>query len=127
MPFCSTPISTPLVTSICQDLLGSYLSANHDFPLIFLDLSLDRLVFSPPKTFSLTPKFTLKRFSSFLNRSTLLSRRCRNCNKKQLKSLTDSQVSRRCRDYLKTVFQEGKNIDMNVIKHTTQPRIQSTY
>ena len=55
-----------LDTSICRDLLGSYLSANRDFPLIFLDLSLDRLVFSPPKTLSLTPNFTLKRFSSFL-------------------------------------------------------------
>ena len=64
---------------------------------------------------------------SFLNRSTMLLRRCRNCNKKQLKSLTDSQVSRRCRDYLKTVFQEGKNTDMNVIKHATQPTIQSTF
>ena len=43
-PFCSTPFDT----SICRDLLNSYLSTNHNFPLIFLNLSLDSLVFLPP-------------------------------------------------------------------------------
>ena len=33
---------------------------------------------------------------------------------------------RRCRDCLKTVFQKGKNTDINAIKHATQPRIQTT-
>ena len=42
-PFCSTPGLTPFDTFICRDLLSSYLSANRDFPLIFLNLSLDRL------------------------------------------------------------------------------------
>ena len=64
-PFCSTLVLTPLDTSIYQDLLGSYLSANRDFPLIFLDLSLDRLVFSPPKTLSLTPNLIPKCSLSF--------------------------------------------------------------
>ena len=36
-------------------------------------------------------------------------------------------VSRSCRDCLKIVFQEGKNTDMNAIKHTTQLRIQSIF
>ena len=64
-PFRSTLVLTPLDTSIYQYLLGSYLSANRDFPLIFLDLSLDRLVFSPPKTLSLTPNLIPKCSSSF--------------------------------------------------------------
>ena len=33
------------------------------------------------------------------------------------------EVSRRCQDCLKTVLQEGKNTNMNAIKHTTQPKI----
>ena len=57
----------------------------------------------------------------------LLSRICQDCDKKKLKSLTESQVLTRCRDCLKIVFQEGKNTDMNAIKHATQPRIQSTF
>ena len=64
-PFCLTPLDS----SICQDLLGSYLSANCDFPLLFLDLSLDRLAFSPPKTLSLPLQISfpsvLQAFSSF--------------------------------------------------------------
>ena len=68
-PFCSTLVLTPFDTSIYQDLLGSYLSANH-FLLIFLDLSLDRLVFSPPKTLSLTPNLIPKcSLSFFLSQS----------------------------------------------------------
>ena len=39
----------------------------------------------------------------------------------------DQEVSRRCRDCLKTVFQEMKNTDMNAIKHATQPRIQTSF
>ena len=54
-----------LDTSIGQDLLGFYLSVNRDFPLIFLNLSLDRLVFSPPKTLSLTPNLIPMCSSSF--------------------------------------------------------------
>ena len=68
-----------------------------------------------------------QRSRNFPDRSTQLSRICRDCDKKKLKSLTDSQVSRRCRDSLKLVFQEGKNIDMNAIKHVTQQKIQSTF
>ena len=48
--------------------------------------------------------------------------------KKKLKSSIDSlaveEVSKSCRDCLKTVFQEEKNTDMNTIKHATQPTIQ---
>ena len=36
-------------------------------------------------------------------------------------------MSRSYRDCLKTVFQEEKNIDMNAIKHETQPMIQTTF
>ena len=42
------------------------------------------------------------------------------------KSLRARQIGR-CRDCLKTVFQEGKNAYMNAFKHATQPRIQSTF
>ena len=41
-------------------------------------------------------------------------------------SLRARQIAR-CRDCLKTVFQEGNNTDMNAIKHATQPRIQKTF
>ena len=47
--------------------------------------------------------------------------------KKKLKSSIDSLAVERCRDCLKTVFQEEKNTDMNTIKHVTQPRIQKTF
>ena len=36
-------------------------------------------------------------------------------------------MSRNCRDYLKTVFQEEKNTDMNAIKHATKPKIETTF
>ena len=62
-----------------------------------------------------------------LDQSTQLSRSYRDCDKRKMKSSIDSQVSRRCRDCLKTVFQEGKNTDMNAIKHATQPRIQTAF
>ena len=58
-------LDTCLDTFIYRDLLGSYLSTNCNFLLIFLDLSLDKLVFSPPKTLSLTPNLIPKCFSSF--------------------------------------------------------------
>ena len=41
---------------------------------------------------------------NFLDQSTQLSRKCRDCDKKQFKSSTDSQVSRRCQDCLKINF-----------------------
>ena len=41
-------------------------------------------------------------------------------------SIRARQISR-CRDCLKTVFQEGKNTDMNAIKLATQPRTQWTF
>ena len=41
-------------------------------------------------------------------------------------SLRARQIAR-CQGCIKTVFQEGKNTDMNVIKHATQLRIQSTF
>ena len=40
-----------------------------------------------------------------------------------LRSRQKGQVSKRCRGCLKTIFQEGKNIDMNANKHATQPLI----
>ena len=48
-------------------------------------------------------------------------------DKKKFGSSTNIQVSKRCQDSLKTVFQEGKNTDMNAIKHANQPKIQSTF
>ena len=61
----------------------------------------------------------------------LVIERCRDCDKKQLKSSIDKlgveEVLRSYQDYLKTVFQRGKNTDMNAIKHATQPMIQSTF
>ena len=57
----------------------------------------------------------------------LAIKRCQGCNKKQLKSSTDKPGIERCRDCFKMVFQEGKNTDMNAIKHATQPRIQTTF
>ena len=36
-------------------------------------------------------------------------------------------MSNSCRDYLKTVFQEEKNTDMNAIKHATKPKIETTF
>ena len=53
MPFCSTPLDT----SICWDLLGSYISANRDFPLIFLDLSTDLSFHLPKLSLSLQTSF----------------------------------------------------------------------
>ena len=57
-----------------------------------------------------------------------VSRRCPDCDKKKLKSSTDSQVSRRCQaNFVKIVFREEKNTNMNAIKHATQPMIQTPY
>ena len=53
-----------------------------------------------------------------------LSRISRDCDKKRQPGV--EEVSRKCRDYLKIIFQEGKNIDINAIKHATQPKIHST-
>ena len=57
--------------------------------------------------------------------------RYRECDKKQLKSFDKQprcrEVSRSCRDCLKTVFQEEKNTDMNAIKNAIQPMIQTTF
>ena len=41
--------STPLDTSICRDLLNSYIYVQCDLFLTFLDLSLDKSISSPPK------------------------------------------------------------------------------
>ena len=60
---------------------------------------------------------------NFLDRSTQLSRICRDCDKK---SLGSRQIAR-CRDSLKLVFQERENTDMNVIRHATQPKIQTIF
>ena len=60
-----------------------------------------------------------------------LSRSYRYCDKESTKRLdrqpTCREVSSSCRDCLKTVFQEEKNIDMNAIKLATQTRIQATF
>ena len=53
--------------------------------------------------------------------------RCQDCDKNQLKSSTDKPGVERCRGCFKTIFQEGKNIDLNAIKHATQRRIQTTF
>ena len=57
--------------------------------------------------------------------------RCQDCDKKKLKSSIDKPHVERCRRAveiaLKTVFQEGKNTDMNAIKHAMQPKIQKTF
>ena len=53
--------------------------------------------------------------------------RCQDCDKNQLKSPTDKPGVERCRGCFKTIFQEGKNIDLNAIKHATQRRIQTTF
>ena len=57
--------------------------------------------------------------------------RCRDCDKKQLKSSIDKLGVERCRGAveiaIKTAFQEEKNTDMNAIKYATQPRIQTTF
>ena len=61
----------------------------------------------------------------------LTIKRYRDYDKNQLKSSIDKpsveEVSRMCRDCLKTVFQEVKNTDMNAIKHATQSNIQLTF
>ena len=53
------------------------------------------------------------------------------CDKKRLKGLNRQhnyqKVSRSYQDCLKTVFQEQKNTSMNVIKHASQPKIQTTF
>ena len=60
-----------------------------------------------------------------------LSSSYQDCDKKKLKSSIDSLAVERCRGAveiaLKTNFQEEKNINMNAIKHATQPRIQPTF
>ena len=53
--------------------------------------------------------------------------RCRDCDKKQLKSSIDKPGVERCRDCLKTVFQEGKNIDMNAIKTRNSTKDPTTF
>ena len=69
MLFFSTPSSTdgsiPFDTSICRELLRIYIKDKRNSVLIFLDLSLDRSVFSPPKLLSLTLNLLPKWFSSF--------------------------------------------------------------
>ena len=60
---------------------------------------------------------------SFLDRSTQLSKGVEIVIKNSLRAQQISQVLRRCRDCLKTVFQKGKNTDMNAIKHATQIKI----
>ena len=60
-----------------------------------------------------------------------LSRSCRDCDKKKLKSSIDKPGIERCQEAveiaLKKFFKEKKNADMNAIKHATQPRIQTTF
>ena len=60
-----------------------------------------------------------------------LSSNYRECDKKKLKRLNRQpscrEVSSSCQDYLKIVFQEEKNTDMNAIKHALQPQIQTTF
>ena len=47
--------------------------------------------------------------------------------KRSLRGLMDSLVAERCRDCSKQFFQRRENIDMNAIKHATQPKIQTTF
>ena len=57
--------------------------------------------------------------------------RCRDCNKKQLKSLIDKPSIERCQGAVdiaqKQFFNEEKNTDMNAIKHAIQPKIQTIF
>ena len=62
----STP---PRYLAICQELLKIYIKDKRNPVLTFLDLSLDRSVFSPPKPLSFTPNplpSDFRAFSSFL-------------------------------------------------------------
>ena len=51
--------------SICRALLTFYIKVQCDFLLIFLDLSLNRSILSPPKTLSLTPNLFPNVFHAF--------------------------------------------------------------
>ena len=72
-----TLLDTYLDTFICRALLTFYIKVQRDPFLTFLDLSLNRLVFSPPKPLSLTPNFFLKvssgSFQVFLHLVSFLS------------------------------------------------------
>ena len=63
--FIDTFLDKWLDTSICQELLRFYIKDKRDPVLTFLNLSLIRSVFSPPKPLSLTPNFFLKVSLSF--------------------------------------------------------------
>ena len=60
-----------------------------------------------------------------------LSRSCRDCDKKKLKSSIDKPGIERCQEAveiaLKKFFKEKKNADMNAIKYAIQPMIQITF
>ena len=57
-----------------------------------------------------------------------VSRRCRDCDMKQLKKLDRQQgIKEVSSQFLKAVFQEVKNINLNAIQHATQPMIQTPY
>ena len=53
--------------------------------------------------------------------------RYRDCDKNQLKSSIDKLSVEKVPRLLKNSFQEGKNTNMNAIKHATQRRIQTTF
>ena len=73
-----------------------------------------------PKSLSINPP-SYREFVEIAIRNNLRARQIVRCQRGV------EEVSRRCRDWLKIVFQEGKNTDMNAIKHAPQPRIQSTF
>ena len=57
-----------------------------------------------------------------------VSRSCRECDKKKLKKLDSQQgIEEVSSQFLKLVFRDVKNTDINAIQHATQPMIQPTY
>ena len=63
--FLDTFLYRCLNTFICRDLLTFYIKVQRDPVLTFLNLSFNRIVFSPPKPLSLSPNFFLKVSSRF--------------------------------------------------------------
>ena len=69
-----------------------------------------------------------QRWRPILDRSTRYREAVGIAIRKSWRSSIDSKVSRRCRaSFLKAVFQDLKNTDMNATQHATQPMIQLTY
>ena len=80
------------------------------------------------------PRWIKKLLRSYRDKfsKTSMDRNCdNNCRERKIKRLDRQpscrKVSSSYRDCLKTVFQEEKNIDINAVKHATQPKIQTKF